>query len=60
MSRKKQDTKHPQGNRFNQDDVYGVLGKKMEVDSDVNEDPNRERLLDEAFNDFVGPSDRNN
>ena len=60
MSRKKRDTKHPQGNRLNQDDVYGVLGKNMEVDSDVNEDPNRERLLDDAFDAFMGQADRNN
>jgi len=62
LSRKKRrDTKHSQGNRFNLDDEYGVVpGKKMEVDSDVNEDPNRERLLDEAFNAFVGLEDRNN
>lgn len=33
-------------------DVYGVLGKEMEVDSDVNEDRNRERQLDASFEDW--------
>lgn len=28
---------------------YGVLGNEIEVDSDVNEDRNREEQLDESF-----------
>jgi hypothetical protein len=33
-------------------DVYGVLGEEMEVDSDVNEDRNREQQLDASFQDW--------
>lgn len=33
-------------------DVYGILGKEMEVDSDVNEDRNRELQLDASFEDW--------
>ncbi|WP_433616398.1 hypothetical protein [Paenibacillus cellulositrophicus] len=33
-------------------DVYGVLRKEMEVDSDVNEDSNREQQLDDSFQDW--------
>jgi hypothetical protein len=38
---------------FNKEDVYGVMNKKIEVDSDVREDQNRERLLDESLSSFV-------
>ncbi|WP_309119330.1 hypothetical protein [Paenibacillus sp.] len=31
------------------DDVYGVNKRELEVDSDSNEDPNRENLLDDSF-----------
>jgi hypothetical protein len=34
-------------------DVYGVIGDEAEVDSDVNEDRNREQQLDESFQDWV-------
>lgn len=44
-------------NKVNQlnkeDDTYGMLKQTMEVDSDVNEDPNRERLLDESVDAFL-------
>lgn len=30
-------------------DDYGVLGNEVEVDSDVNEDRNREEQLDDSF-----------
>lgn len=30
-------------------DDYGVLGNEMEVDSDVNEDRNREEQVDDSF-----------
>jgi len=30
-------------------DDYGVLGNKIEFDSDVNEDRNREEQLDDSF-----------
>lgn len=33
-------------------DVYGVLRKETEVDSDVNEDRNREQQLDDSFQDW--------
>jgi hypothetical protein len=35
------------------EDVYGVGANPMEVDSDVNEDPNRESLLDRSMVDFT-------
>ncbi|NGM84153.1 hypothetical protein G5B47_17190 [Paenibacillus sp. 7124] len=35
-------------------DDYRVLGKKIEVDSDVNEDRNREVQLDDSFEDWYG------
>ena len=38
---------------FNQDDVYGVFKQEIEVDTDVNEDANRERLLDESVDNFL-------
>jgi hypothetical protein len=45
---------HNQVNRLNKkDDTYGIFKQEMEVDSDVNEDPNRERLLDESVNSFL-------
>jgi hypothetical protein len=43
-----------QDNRLNkEDDIYGILKQTMEVDTDVNEDPNRERLLDESVDAFL-------
>ncbi|WP_256992412.1 hypothetical protein [Paenibacillus sp. XY044] len=33
-------------------DVYGILRKETEVDSDVNEDSNREQQLDDSFQDW--------
>lgn len=33
-------------------DVYGVLREETEVDSDVNEDRNREQQLDDSFQDW--------
>ncbi|THE09099.1 hypothetical protein E1I69_23710 [Bacillus timonensis] len=38
---------------FDPDDTYGVFKSEMEVDSDVNEDMNRERLLDESVEAFI-------
>ncbi|MEH7383646.1 hypothetical protein V7138_24530 [Bacillus sp. JJ1533] len=38
---------------FDQEDTYGVFKSEMEVDSDVNEDMNRERLLDESVEAFI-------
>ncbi|MFD1956618.1 hypothetical protein ACFSL6_21145 [Paenibacillus thailandensis] len=35
-------------------DDYGVLGNKIEVDSDVNEDRNREERLDDSFEAWYG------
>ena len=46
--------RHNQVNQFNkEDDTYGILKQEMEVDTDVNEDPNRERLLDESVDSFL-------
>ncbi|MFE4893736.1 hypothetical protein [Peribacillus butanolivorans] len=43
-----------QVNRLNKTiDTYDILKQAMEVDTDVNEDPNRERLLDESVNSFL-------
>ena len=35
-------------------DDYGVLGNEMEVDSDVNEDRNREEQVDDSFEAWYG------
>ncbi|HZG17501.1 MAG TPA: hypothetical protein VE710_21170 [Candidatus Bathyarchaeia archaeon] len=35
-------------------DDYGVFGNKIEVDSDVNEDRNREEQLDNSFEAWYG------
>ncbi|NEU30647.1 hypothetical protein GN156_07615 [bacterium LRH843] len=47
----------PHKNQVNQlnkeDDTYSILKQAMEVDTDVNEDPNRERLLDESVDAFL-------
>lgn len=40
-------------NQVKEDDIYGILKQTMEVDTDVNEDPNRERLLDESVDAFL-------
>ncbi|WP_157256115.1 hypothetical protein [Bacillus timonensis] len=40
-------------NLFDPNDTYGVLKSEMEVDSDVNEDMNRERLLDDSVEAFI-------
>ncbi|MCO0596663.1 hypothetical protein NGI46_04205 [Peribacillus butanolivorans] len=43
-----------QVNRLNKKiDTYDILKQAMEVDTDVNEDPNRERLLDESVDYFL-------
>ncbi|RID88505.1 hypothetical protein D1953_03830 [Peribacillus asahii] len=43
-----------QVNRLNkEDDTYGILKQAIEVDTDVNEDPNREKLLDESVDAFL-------
>ncbi|MFD2680320.1 hypothetical protein [Bacillus seohaeanensis] len=36
-----------------QEDTYSIFKQEMEVDTDVNEDPNRERLLDESVDSFL-------
>jgi hypothetical protein len=36
------------------DDVYGLSKRELEVDSDINEDPNREDLLDDSFEAWYG------
>ncbi|AMM93566.1 hypothetical protein OKW24_002691 [Peribacillus simplex] len=36
-----------------EDDPFGILKQEMEVDTDVNEDPNREKLLDESVVSFL-------
>ncbi|RHW34002.1 hypothetical protein D1B33_14460 [Lysinibacillus yapensis] len=47
-----------QVNEYNiEEDTYGILKKAMEVDTDVNEDPNRERLLDESVDAFLKSKD---
>lgn len=59
MTRQKNNGTRPvqnsnQVNRLNkEDDTYGKLKQEMEMDTDVNEDPNRERLLDESIDSFL-------
>jgi hypothetical protein len=36
-----------------ENDIYDILSKEIEVDTDVNEDANRERLLDDALDTFL-------
>lgn len=36
-----------------EDDTEAMNGGDLEVDSDVNEDPNRERLLDDSLQAFL-------
>ncbi|RLL40592.1 hypothetical protein D8M04_18770 [Oceanobacillus piezotolerans] len=47
----------PHKNQVNQlnkeNNPYGILKQVFEVDTDVNEDPNRERLLDESVDAFI-------
>lgn len=38
---------------FNENNLYGILKQAMEIDTDVNEDANRERLLDDSVEAFV-------
>jgi hypothetical protein len=40
-------------NKLNKVDVYGLAKSEMEVDTDVNEDANREQLLDQSLRDFL-------
>jgi hypothetical protein len=44
--------------QFNKNDVYGLSKDEIEVDTDVNEDTNRERLLDESLSSFLNLSKR--
>ncbi len=39
--------------RQKHDDTYGILNKPIEVDTDVNEDPVREKLLDDSLESFL-------
>ncbi|MGG1574521.1 hypothetical protein [Fictibacillus sp. NRS-1165] len=40
-------------NQNKEDDTYGIFKQEMEMDTDINEDPNRERLLDESIDSFL-------
>ena len=40
------------------DDTYGIFKQEIEMDTDVNEDPNRERLLDESIDSFLKSKER--
>ncbi|MGG4265844.1 hypothetical protein [Peribacillus simplex] len=59
MPNQKNNDHHPaqhknQDSRINtEDDTFGIFKQKMEVDTDVNEDPNREKLLDESVVSFL-------
>lgn len=53
MTNKKNKKRQQLHNNFKQDDIYDVLKQQMEFDTDVNEDANRERLLDESVDDFL-------
>lgn len=37
----------------NRDNTETINSENLEVDSDVNEDPNRERLLDDSLQSFL-------
>lgn len=37
----------------NEGDTYGIFKQELEVDTDVNEDANREMLLDESVASFL-------
>jgi hypothetical protein len=39
--------------QFNKNDVYGLSKGETKVDTDVNEDTNRERLLDESLTSYL-------
>lgn len=38
--------------------TYGIFKQEIEMDTDVNEDPNRERLLDESIDSFLESKER--
>lgn len=40
-------------NVFDPNDTYGILKSEIEVDTDVNEDKNREMLLDDSVEAFL-------
>lgn len=43
-----------QVSRLNKEkDTFDIINQEMEVDTDVNEDPNREKLLDESVDAFL-------
>lgn len=39
--------------RFNKEDIYGICKQEMEVDTNVNEDPKREEMLDQSVTSFL-------
>ncbi|WP_088102063.1 hypothetical protein [Halalkalibacter urbisdiaboli] len=51
---KRKSNMRPASKKFNtENDTYGIFVQEIEVDTDVNEDPNRERLLDESLDAFL-------
>lgn len=52
MPKRKNNTRET-NQQFNTNDTYGVFSQEMEIDSDVNEDQNRELLLDESVDAFI-------
>nr|WP_309099947.1 hypothetical protein [Fredinandcohnia onubensis] len=40
-------------NVFDPNDTYGILKSEIEADTDVNEDQNREKLLDDSVEAFL-------
>ncbi|MFS0861160.1 hypothetical protein [Fredinandcohnia sp. 179-A 10B2 NHS] len=52
MQKRKTNT-HDTNQQFNTNDTYGVFSQEMEIDSDINEDQNRELLLDESVDAFI-------
>ncbi|WLD92614.1 hypothetical protein [Alkalihalobacillus sp. AL-G] len=58
--KKNRDNRVTNKNQFDKDDTYGVFKQEMEVDTDVNEDPNRESLLDESVDSFLKSKGKRN
>ncbi|MDN4072330.1 hypothetical protein [Fictibacillus terranigra] len=53
MPNQENNSHNPIPHKNKKDDTYHILKQAMEMDTDVNEDTNRERLLDESFDSFL-------
>lgn len=57
LNEAQQHNREKSDSRFDENDRYGVFREEMEVDSDVNEDANREWLLDESLASFLNSNE---